>query len=88
MSGMEVCKARNQCSWPFNTKKNYLTVSPPLIFVTTPRFASGTPFTLGTITGSNAAGGPVIAPFPNFDWQSGDCSKTSFANVVRIAVSS
>lgn len=64
----------------------YYGVSPPLIFVTTPRFFEGTPFTLGTISGTNAAGGPLIAPFPNYDWQSGNCSSTSFTNVLRVAV--
>jgi len=59
--------------------------SPPLIFVTMPRFFDGTPFTLGTITGTNAAGGPVIAPFPDYGWQqSGNCN--GFTNVFRVAV--
>lgn len=57
-----------------------------LQFVTMPRFFSGIPVTLGTITGVNGDGGPIIAPFPDYNWQqTGSCS--GFTNVFRVFVS-
>lgn len=55
-------------------------------FVTMPRFFNGTPITLGTITGINGAGGPLIAPFPNYNWQqTGNCN--GLTSVFRVFVS-
>lgn len=56
------------------------------LFVTMPRFFDGTPITLGTISGVNSVGGPIIAPFPDYNWQvTGNCN--GFTNVFRVAVS-
>lgn len=56
------------------------------LFVTMPRIFDGTPITLGTITGVNSDGGPLIAPFPNYNWQiAPNC--TGFTSVFRVAVS-
>lgn len=56
------------------------------LFVTMPRLFSGTPITLGTISGVNSDGGPIIAPFPNYDWNvANGCN--GFISVFRVAVS-
>lgn len=50
-----------------------------------PRFFDGIPVTLGTITGVNGDGGPIIAPFPDYDWQiAANCK--GFTNVFRVFV--
>ncbi|XP_003708508.3 yellow-e3 [Megachile rotundata] len=56
------------------------------VFVTIPRFQKGVPVTLGSVTDRlSAAGNPVIAPFPNWEYNvAGNCDM--FTSVFRIQI--
>lgn len=52
-----------------------------------PRLFEGTPITVGTVSGYNAEGGPIIEAFPNYNWQQApNCA--GFTSVFRVFVSS
>jgi len=54
-------------------------------FVTIPRIIPGTPVTVGTVSNKNEGNGPIITPYPNFDWQNApNC--TGFTSVYRVFV--
>lgn len=56
-------------------------------FVTMPRFYEGTPITLGIVTAVNGDGGPIISPYPNYQWQQTD-NCNGLTSVYRVFVSS
>lgn len=56
------------------------------MFVTIPRFVTGIPVTLGYITEENGQTGPLIQPYPNYEFQSvNNCD--GIISVFRTAVS-
>lgn len=58
------------------------------IFVTIPRFTTGIPFTLGTVTNLPAEGGPQLVAYPRYSWHSShglDCN--GITSAFRVAVS-
>ncbi|XP_053945345.1 protein yellow-like [Anastrepha ludens] len=48
------------------------------VFTTIPRFQTGIPYTLATVSDTNEPNGPVLNPYPNYEWQNAhgrDCNK-------------
>lgn len=61
---------------------------PARVFVTIPRFEKGIPVTLGTVSDINTHNGPLIAPYPNYEWHKSygkNCD--AITSVFRIMVS-
>ncbi|CAD7090713.1 unnamed protein product [Hermetia illucens] len=57
------------------------------IFVTIPRFTTGIPFTLGTVTNLPAEGGPQLVAYPRYSWHSShglDCN--GITSAFRVAI--
>ncbi|XP_036324999.1 uncharacterized protein LOC118738182 [Rhagoletis pomonella] len=57
------------------------------VFITIPRFQTGIPYTLATVSDSNEANGPVLIPYPNYTWHNAngeDCNKITSA--FRVAI--
>lgn len=60
---------------------------PPRVFVTIPRFFSGIPITLGTVTNISSSGGPLIRGYPNYTWNANQGSNCNgLTSVFRVAV--
>lgn len=57
-------------SIPIDVDVYYRTGSPSKVFVTLPRFLTGVPITLGTISNNAGTGGPKIEAYPNYASQS------------------
>lgn len=58
------------------------------MFVTTPRLKDGIPITLGTVSENKTSNGPLILPYPDYEWhksQGKDCDKMT--SVFRVVVS-
>lgn len=63
------------------------TGEPAKVFVTLPRFMTGTPITLGTVSGNRGSGGPQIQAYPNYASQSShgqDCD--GITSVFRVKI--
>uniref|UniRef100_A0A6B2EEC6 Putative major royal jelly protein n=1 Tax=Phlebotomus kandelakii TaxID=1109342 RepID=A0A6B2EEC6_9DIPT len=54
---------------PIDVDIAYRSNGASLIFVTVPRFISGIPITLGTITSMSTSNGPMIRAYPHYSWQ-------------------
>ncbi|KAJ8923456.1 hypothetical protein NQ315_002015 [Exocentrus adspersus] len=56
------------------------------VFVTIPRFQSGIPLTLGTVTDKMYKGNPVIAPYPSWSWHRSPktCATERIVSVYRV----
>ncbi|KAF2904169.1 hypothetical protein ILUMI_02008 [Ignelater luminosus] len=58
------------------------------IFVTIPRFPTGVPATLGTVTDKMRDGNPIIAPYPSWSWHQNlnDCLPDRIVSVFRVKI--
>lgn len=59
------------------------------VFVTVPRFTTGIPMTLATLTGRNGPLGPIITPYPNYSWHTTRgrrCTENIITSVFRVAI--
>ncbi|GAB0100423.1 protein yellow [Sergentomyia squamirostris] len=74
---------------PIDVDISYRNNGGSLIFVTVPRFTTGIPITLGTITGMSTSNGPIIRAYPDYPSQSSHgmrCDGTSITSVFRVFV--
>lgn len=77
---------------PYNDRFNLLIIagqnsSHNRIFVTTPRFVPGIPFTVSTITSIQSGDSNLLAPFPNIQSQNITAGCGSIISVDKIHVS-
>lgn len=57
------------------------------VFVTAPRFLTGVPITLGTVSGNYGASGPEIIAYPDYSWhESHGQNCDGFTSVFRVAI--
>ncbi|XP_023247503.1 uncharacterized protein LOC106641477 [Copidosoma floridanum] len=54
------------------------------IFVTSPQWLSGVPVTLSTLTSQYGPGGPLLTPYPNWEWHRPGCE--NLVSVYRVLV--
>lgn len=74
-------------SVPIDVAVDYRNQGASRVFVTIPRFTTGIPITLGTVSNNRATGGPIIQPYPNYQWhrsQGRNCEEIT--SVFRVAV--
>ncbi|EDW61995.2 dopaminechrome tautomerase [Drosophila virilis] len=73
---------------PIDVQPHYLPNGQVRVFTTVPRFVSGIPYTLATISDQLGSNGPQLQPYPSFNWHNnnGDnCDQITSA--FRVAVS-
>lgn len=73
---------------PIDVQPHYLPNGQLRLFTTIPRFVSGIPYTLATVSEQQGSNGPLLQPYPNMEWHNnnGDnCDKIT--SVFRVAVS-
>ncbi|XP_060521668.1 major royal jelly protein 3-like isoform X2 [Cylas formicarius] len=58
------------------------------IFITVPRFTTGVPASLGTVTNSHLDGNPIIKPYPSWSWHQrlDECQPQRLVSVFRVKV--
>ncbi|XP_060651880.1 major royal jelly protein 1 [Drosophila nasuta] len=72
---------------PIDVQPHYLPNGQARIFVTIPRFVTGIPYTLATVSDEQANNGPQLQPYPNFAWHNNngdDCDRITSAFRVSI----
>ncbi|XP_037714860.1 protein yellow-like [Drosophila subpulchrella] len=63
---------------PIDVQPQYLSNGTLRLFTTIPRFVTGVPYTLATVSSTNGTNGPVLQPYPSYDWHNDngdDCDK-------------
>lgn len=55
---------------PIDMDVDYREQGASRIFVTIPRFTTGIPVTFGVLSNTAGAGGPIIQPYPDYNWHS------------------
>lgn len=73
---------------PIDVQPHYLPNGQVRIFTTVPRFVTGIPYTLATVSAQLGSKGPLLQPYPSFNWHNnnGDnCDQITSA--FRVAVS-
>lgn len=73
---------------PIDVQPHYLPNGQLRLFTTIPRFVSGIPYTLATVSEQQGSNGPLLQPYPSMEWHNnnGDnCDKIT--SVFRVAVS-
>lgn len=74
---------------PIDVQPHYLPNGQVRVFTTVPRFVTGIPYTLATVSDQLGSNGPQLQPYPSFNWHNnnGDnCDQITSA--FRVAVSS
>lgn len=72
---------------PIDVDVDYRSHGTSRVFVTLPRFTTGIPITLGTVSNNRADGGPIIQAYPEYSWQSSQGTNCDgITSVFRITV--
>lgn len=73
---------------PIDVQPHYLRNGTVRLFTTIPRFVTGIPYSLAIVSEQRGQNGPLLQPYPSFDWHNnnGDnCEKIT--SVFRVSVS-
>jgi len=73
---------------PIDVQPQYFSNGTMRLFTTIPRFVSGVPYTLATVSATNGTNGPLLQPYPSYDWHNDngdDCDRIT--SVYRVSVS-
>jgi len=73
---------------PIDIQPHFLPNAQVRVFTTIPRFVTGIPYTLATVSDEKGANGPLLQPYPNYAWHNNngdDCDRITSA--FRVAVS-
>lgn len=73
---------------PIDVQPHYLPNGTVRLFTTIPRFVTGIPYSLATVSRQQGNNGPLLQPYPSFDWHNNngdDCDKLT--SVFRVSVS-
>lgn len=73
---------------PIDVQPHYLPNGTVRLLTTIPRFVTGIPYTLATVSEQQGNKGPLLQPYPSFDWHNNngdDCDKLT--SVFRVSVS-
>lgn len=72
---------------PIDVDVDYRSSGTSRVFVTIPRFTTGIPITLGTVSTARADGGPLIQAYPEYSWHSSHGQNCDgITSVFRVAV--
>lgn len=72
---------------PIDMDVDYRSQGTSRVFVTIPRFTTGIPITLGTVSNNRVDGGPLIQAYPEYSWHSSQGRNCDgITSVFRIAV--
>ncbi|KAH8410860.1 hypothetical protein KR222_001041, partial [Zaprionus bogoriensis] len=72
---------------PIDVQPQYLPNGTVRLFTTIPRFVTGIPYSLATVSEQQGTNGPLLQPYPNFDWHNNngdDCDKIT--TVFRVSI--
>ncbi|XP_036669622.2 dopaminechrome tautomerase-like [Drosophila suzukii] len=72
---------------PIDVQPQYFSNGTMRLFTTIPRFVSGVPYTLATVSATNGTNGPLLQPYPSYDWHNDngdDCDRIT--SVYRVSI--
>ncbi|XP_016928495.2 dopaminechrome tautomerase [Drosophila suzukii] len=72
---------------PIDVQPQYLANGQTRLFTTIPRFVTGIPYTLATVSATQGRNGPLIQPYPSYAWHNAngeDCERITSA--FRVAI--
>lgn len=72
---------------PIDVQPQYMANGQIRLFTTIPRFVTGIPYTLATVSATQGRNGPLLQPYPNYSWHNAngeDCDRITSA--FRVAI--